>query len=462
MSHTSDEQQIASIELTLVDEVISSMEKSIIDSQTRERQIREKIELLQNDLKQCKDDQKLEQVLSLINEFDEKAKAINDVSDFGVVHELFEQLKQKLLLENKKFELWHIAVDMLSNHVKEYLKLKWNINNDDDYDIIHMFLNWKTILNDDENILSPNYEISSNEKMNSYCQFVWNCWMPLVQDFIFKWNPSQSIDLIDLISRWKLCLPQQIFEHIRDEFIVQKSKLEISSFDPVLSAISIKELLNPWEELFGNHIKELYQLTEPKNGGKVNGATISGTTFTDSNLNSGSTYTFTVKAVSSSGSESSASNSATGKTTGESPAVGTPSGLIVTDTTSNSVTLKWDSVPGITTYNVYRNGNKVTSVSVTSYTDTGLNSATDYQYQVSSVKDSVEGDKSMTVTTTTLAGSTGNDCYDESNVAHVAALRAYVSFGYTFALGSNQNMGLYSMLQKTNLCKEKDFYYVIA
>ncbi|CAF4724891.1 unnamed protein product, partial [Rotaria magnacalcarata] len=49
----------------------------------------------------------------------------------------------------------------------------------------------------------------------------------------------------------------------------------------------------------------------------------------------------------------------------------------------------------------------------------------------------------MTVTTTTLAGSTGNDCYDESNVAHVAALRAYVSFGYTFALGSNQNMGLY-------------------
>ncbi|CAF3426611.1 unnamed protein product [Rotaria socialis] len=198
-----------------------------------------------------------------------------------------------------------------------------------------------------------------------------------------------------------------------------------------------------WKPVSSAHGYNVY-----RNGGKVNGATISGTTFTDSNLNSGSTYTFTVKAVSSSGSESSASNSATGKTTEESPAVGTPSGLIVTDTTSNSVTLKWDSVPGITTYKVYCNGNKVTSVSVTSYTDTGLNSATDYQYQVSSVKDSVEGDKSMTVTITTLAGSTGNDCYDESNVAHVAALRAYVSFGYTFALGSNQNMGLYSMLQK--------------
>jgi hypothetical protein len=41
-------------------------------------------------------------------------------------------------------------------------------------------------------------------------------------------------------------------------------KLEISSFDPVSNAISIKELLNPWEELFGNYLKELYQLTEPK------------------------------------------------------------------------------------------------------------------------------------------------------------------------------------------------------
>ncbi|CAF1230611.1 unnamed protein product [Rotaria magnacalcarata] len=224
-----------------------------------------------------------------------------------------------------------------------------------------------------------------------------------------------------------------------------------------VTAVTDNSVSLSWKQVSSAHGYNVY-----RNGGKVNGATMSGTTFTDSNLNSGSAYRFTVKAVLSSGSESSASNSATGKTTGESPAVGTPSGLIVTDTTSNSVTLKWDSVPGITTYNVYRNGNKVASVSVTSYTDTGLNSATDYQYQVSSVKDSVEGDKSMTVTTTTLAGSTGNDCYDESNVAHVAALRAYVSFGYTFALGSNQNMGLYSMLQKTNLCKEKDFYYVIA
>jgi hypothetical protein len=36
-------------------------------------------------------------------------------------------------------------------------------------------------------------------------------------------------------------------------------KLQISLFDPVSNAIPIKELLNPWEELFGNYLKELYQ-----------------------------------------------------------------------------------------------------------------------------------------------------------------------------------------------------------
>jgi hypothetical protein len=52
-------------------------------------------------------------------------------------------LKLKFLAEYKKFELWHIPVDILSKHVKEYLTLKWNINNDDEYDIIKFFFNGK-------------------------------------------------------------------------------------------------------------------------------------------------------------------------------------------------------------------------------------------------------------------------------------------------------------------------------
>ncbi|CAF5042440.1 unnamed protein product, partial [Rotaria socialis] len=108
----------------------------------------------------------------------------------------------------------------------------------------------------------------------------------------------------------------------------------------------------------------------------------------------GTSYTYTVKAVSSAGSESAASNSVTGKTTGAPPAISAPDGLTASDISSNSMTLNWNSVSGVTTYNVYRDGNKLTSVSLTSYADKNLVSGTSYRYQVSSVKDSSESEKS--------------------------------------------------------------------
>jgi poly(3-hydroxybutyrate) depolymerase len=195
-----------------------------------------------------------------------------------------------------------------------------------------------------------------------------------------------------------------------------------------------------------------------RNGVKTNSAVLSGTTFTDNNLRSGSTYTFTVKAVSPAGAESVPSNSVSAKTTGESPAVITPTGLTTTDITSNSIALKWDLSSGVQTYNVYRNGNKVADVSLTSYVDTGLNSGTDYKYQVSAIKDSTESEKSIEVTATTL---TQKVCFDDNNYNHVLFGRAYQSLGYALAFGSNQNMGLYNMFRRTNLCKTKENFYVI-
>jgi hypothetical protein len=60
------------------------------------------------------------------------------MSDLFKVYDSFEELKLKFSAEYKTFELWRIPVEMLSKHVKEYLTLKWNIN-DDDYDIIRFF-----------------------------------------------------------------------------------------------------------------------------------------------------------------------------------------------------------------------------------------------------------------------------------------------------------------------------------
>ncbi|CAF0981342.1 unnamed protein product [Rotaria magnacalcarata] len=195
-----------------------------------------------------------------------------------------------------------------------------------------------------------------------------------------------------------------------------------------------------------------------RNGVKANGGIITGTTFTNNNLNSGTSYTYTVKAVSSAGSESMASNSVTGKTTGVPPAISAPNGLTASDISSNSITLNWNSVSGVTTYNVYRDGNKLTSVSLTSYTDNNLVSATSYRYQVSSVKDSSESEKSNELQTTTL---TENVCFNDNNYNHVAKHRAINSLGYALAVGSNQNMGLYNLFVKTNLCMTKENYYEI-
>jgi chitinase len=81
------------------------------------------------------------------------------------------------------------------------------------------------------------------------------------------------------------------------------------------------------------------------------------------------------------------------------PAV--PSGLNVSGTTSSSVSLAWNAVSGATGYTVYRDGTKVTAVTGTSATVTGLAASTSYAFQVTAVNAAGESPKSAAVTGTT-------------------------------------------------------------
>jgi chitinase len=81
------------------------------------------------------------------------------------------------------------------------------------------------------------------------------------------------------------------------------------------------------------------------------------------------------------------------------PAV--PSGLNVSGTTSSSVSLAWNAVSGATGYTVYRDGTKVTAVTGTSATVTGLAASTSYSFQVTAVNAAGESPKSAAVTGTT-------------------------------------------------------------
>ncbi|WP_128379681.1 chitinase [Streptomyces cavernae] len=84
-----------------------------------------------------------------------------------------------------------------------------------------------------------------------------------------------------------------------------------------------------------------------------------------------------------------------------------PAGLAVSTTTSSSVSLSWNTVPGATGYNVYRAGTKVQSATGTSATVTGLSPSTSYSFQITATNTAGESAKSTAVTATTAQSGDG-------------------------------------------------------
>ncbi|MGY6019040.1 extracellular catalytic domain type 1 short-chain-length polyhydroxyalkanoate depolymerase [Streptomyces spinosirectus] len=138
-----------------------------------------------------------------------------------------------------------------------------------------------------------------------------------------------------------------------------------------------------------------------------------------------------------------------------------PSGLTVTGTTDTGASLSWSPVSGAASYNVYRNGTKTGSATGTTYTDTGLSAGTSYSYTVAAVDSSgAVGTSSASVTATTTGSAP--KCYTDNNYNQVVAGRAHQSGGYTYANGSNQNMGLYNVAITHTLKETSTGYFVIA
>jgi poly(3-hydroxybutyrate) depolymerase len=199
-----------------------------------------------------------------------------------------------------------------------------------------------------------------------------------------------------------------------------------------------------------------------RNGTKVNASAVTGTTYTDTGLASGTTYSYTVAAVDSSGSVGAQSTAVNATTTGTPAGPPAPTGLSVTGTTNTSVSLSWNAVSGAASYNVYRNGTKVNTSAVTgtSYTDTGLTASTAYSYTVAAVDSSgTVGAQSAAVNATTTATP---QCFTDNNYNQTVAGRAYQSLGYVYANGSNQSMGLWNVYTVHTLKLTGPNYYVIA
>ena len=144
-----------------------------------------------------------------------------------------------------------------------------------------------------------------------------------------------------------------------------------------------------------------------------------------------------------------------------------PTNVSVSNATASAMTVNWSAVSGAASYNVYRNNNKTNALPVTAlnFTDTGLAAATTYSWTVKAADaNGAEGAVSAAVsgTTTGTPPPPTATCYTASNYAHTTAGRAYALYGYTYANGSNQNMGLWNIYATTTLKMTGTNYYVIG
>lgn len=143
-----------------------------------------------------------------------------------------------------------------------------------------------------------------------------------------------------------------------------------------------------------------------------------------------------------------------------------PAGVSTSGATSSSMTINWNAVSGAASYNVYRNSNKTNAlpVAASSFVDSGLAAATTYSWTVTAADgNGVEGASSVAASGTT-SGSTPptSTCYTASNYAHTLAGRAYALWGFTYANGSNQNMGLWNIYTVNTLKMTGANYYVVG
>jgi poly(3-hydroxybutyrate) depolymerase len=148
------------------------------------------------------------------------------------------------------------------------------------------------------------------------------------------------------------------------------------------------------------------------------------------------------------------------------PTLPAPTGLGTSGATASSMSLAWGAVTGASGYNVYRAGSKVNTgvVTATNYTDTGLAAGTTYSWSVKAVDSAGTESAASSAASGTTTGTPPPTatCTTASNYAHTLAGRAYAYFGFTYANGSNQSMGLWNVFVTTTLKQTAANYYVVG
>lgn len=116
--------------------------------------------------------------------------------------------------------------------------------------------------------------------------------------------------------------------------------------------------------------------------------TTSGTTYTDSGLGVNTGYTYRVRTVDTSGNYSAQTAPLTISTLPDTTLPTAPSSVASTGQTTTSIDLNWSSGTddvSVASYNIYRNGQKITNIAGLTYTNSGLHYHTTYTYTITTV-----------------------------------------------------------------------------
>jgi len=155
------------------------------------------------------------------------------------------------------------------------------------------------------------------------------------------------------------------------------------------TAVSMTQIDLSWDASTDNVAVTGYNIY--RDGGGIPIATIAGTTYQDTGLNTSTFYTYNVSAVDASSNESAQSSQASDTTLADSTPPSTPANLTATTVSKSQIDLSWDVSTdniGVTGYKIYRDGGGTPIATVTTgttYQDTGLSAETLYTYNVSAV-----------------------------------------------------------------------------
>jgi fibronectin type 3 domain-containing protein len=164
------------------------------------------------------------------------------------------------------------------------------------------------------------------------------------------------------------------------------------------TAVSSSVITISWNTVYGASGYNIYRSTSSTSGYiKVNTTAITGTPYTNTGLTAVTTYYYKITAVNGGG-ESPQSTSANAAT--QAALMQAPQNLSASNTDPGSIALTWSPVSGGVLYNIYRSDSAggaysvIDTISLTSFTDIGLNVSTTYYYQVSAVSSGgVEGER---------------------------------------------------------------------